>query len=544
MNTQQTYRRTLFRVQELTCNLLTETAKNEWVTKAGELENLIAQCQYIKVPLIGVFNAGKSSLLNKYIEKPGLLPVDMLPETTVACELYYEEAEHADHYRDGSRIDSKPVTDIKALQTLPGDIIKAYVNSPIVKSLQEKGIVLVDMPGIDSGIQQHDAAIFHYIQFGTAFIFLVDVERGTLRSSTLFFLRELEKYNLKPAILLSKIDRLPETEIAKIKEHILSQVRKMDYAPYVSEVSALQNDIAGFTAHLDALDADTLLALRLGDVLKGLIASVVSNLKMQIELKGQDIENIEEKLQHINDELAQIRVSLPTDNNQADTPEKSCQDILDNVWDALEDKAFDIAGMIVAKEPEEHIQAALMSIIRSEIITSFQEESKQYAQALGGAVGDAVKKMTGITFVDNDFLENYSDIIAYTTLYLSELIARLPGFWGKFLALLLPHLREIIDWLFGRTEEEKIQEVKDKILRNGIPRIIEELRPNVLKLVSDNQHRIAVQLQQEMVHAFEKVKEGLHEKMADAQRDKQEVEKKLEALNQAVAELTSLQASL
>lgn len=544
MNTQQTYKRMLARVQELTSGLLTETAKNELVTKAEELEKLIVQCQYIKVPLVGIFNAGKSSLLNKYIEKPGLLPVDVLPETTVACELYYEETERADHYRDGILIGTKPTSEIKAFQTSPGDIMKVYVNSPVVKSLQEKGIILVDMPGIDSGIQQHDAAIFNYIQLGTAFILLVDAEQGTLRTSTLFFLNELKKYNLKPAILLSKIDRLPETEVAKIKEHVLAQVTRADYVPYVSQVSALQNNIEGLTNYLDTLDADALLALKLGGLMRNLIASVMTNLNMQIELKGQDKEGIEEKLRRINEELSDARLSLPTHNNQADTPQKSCQDILDNVRDALQDKAYDIAAMIVSKEPEEHIQAALMSVIRSEIITSFQEESEQYATALGGAVNDAVRKVTGITFIDNAFLENYSEIISYTTTYLSELTSRLPGFWGKFISLLLPYVKDIIDWLFGKTDDEKIEEVKDKIMQSCIPQIEEELRPNVLKLVIDNQNRISVQLQQEMIHAFEKVKEGLQEKMADTERDKQEVEKKLEALNGAVAELVNLQTSL
>ena len=41
----------------------------------------------IKVPIVGDFSAGKSSLINCLLGRNGLLPVDITPETAVAYEL-------------------------------------------------------------------------------------------------------------------------------------------------------------------------------------------------------------------------------------------------------------------------------------------------------------------------------------------------------------------------------------------------------------------------------------------------------------------------
>ncbi|MFW5582096.1 MAG: dynamin family protein, partial [Bacteroidales bacterium] len=163
--------------------LLIGDAQAEFKTKSEEFLNAVQESQYIKVPLVGVFSAGKSSLLNIFTQKPGMLPVDTEPETAVAYELYFDFQERVELYRNGNKIDSKPLADIKQLDTKPGDIAKVYCTSEPIKDLQDRGIILVDMPGIGSGIERHDAAIFNYINSGTAFVLIVDAEQGSLRGS-------------------------------------------------------------------------------------------------------------------------------------------------------------------------------------------------------------------------------------------------------------------------------------------------------------------------------------------------------------------------
>ena len=323
MNTQLKFQKILDQVSEI-ANVLVGNAQNEFNVKVEAFVNEIQDSRYIKVPLVGVFSAGKSSLLNAFTQKPGLLPVDTDPETAVAYELYYGSQECVELYREDKKIDTKPLCDIKQLPTQPGDIARVYCTSEPIKALQERGIILVDMPGIGSGIERHDAAIFNYIHSGTAFILLVDAEQGSLRGSTLTFMNELSRYDKHPAVLISKIDKKPEKDIHDIVEYIEYQlINKLgNNHPFVSTVCAVNQDLGGLNDYFDQLNPEVLINEKLGRQLKSIINFVRNQIKTRIELRSKDIANAEEKLKEIEDEIANVKAELPVDSDNVDTPEK------------------------------------------------------------------------------------------------------------------------------------------------------------------------------------------------------------------------------
>ena len=117
-------------------SLLLTTAL-EQVTK--ERESLLSDLNEengIKVPIVGDFSAGKSSLINALIERNGLLPVDITPETAVAYEMYFSQNEKVELYRNGQKIDEQPINGIKQLNVKPGDVAKVYVNATAIQQLQ------------------------------------------------------------------------------------------------------------------------------------------------------------------------------------------------------------------------------------------------------------------------------------------------------------------------------------------------------------------------------------------------------------------------
>lgn len=541
MNIIDFFSNTLQQVGVISNGLLTATAANDFTTKKDKFDELVKRSQYVKVPLVGVFSAGKSSLINVFTEKPGVLPVDTMPETAVAYELYYDTSERVELYRNGEKIDEAGLANIKSLNTTPGDIAMVYMNSQPIKNLQDKGVVLVDMPGIGSGIDRHDAAIMNYINYGTSFVLLVDAEQGSLRGSTLVFLEELKKYNLKPAVLVSKTDKKPENEVKEIIDYIAYQISKLvDGTPYVSKVCAVNNDLQGLTSYLNGLDANALLKEKVGKVLSGIIDMVISDLKMQKNLKGQSIAEVESTLKKLEDEINNVQMELPTRNNQADSPEKSCQDILNNVDLALRHKAGDMANMILRGEDQESIKALATSIIRSELIASFKEEAEQYSSALGTSVNAALEDIAGISITDTDFSEQYGDLISLA----SEIAAMLGGPWGQVFGILAPFIGPILDIFFGKSDASKLAEIKDKLQDSCFAKVVEDLRPGVFKLVKENQKRIEEQLKEEVMLAFNKMKDGLKTKMNEAQSDKLAIDEQIKTLDSAITKLNELSATI
>lgn len=543
MNNINKYQVALDKVSEVS-PLLIGDAQNELKRKSEEFMNMVEESRYIKVPLVGVFSAGKSSLLNIFTQKPGMLPVDTMPETAVAYELYYAASECVELYRNGSKIDTKPLAEITRLDTKPGDIAKVYCTSEPIKELQDKGIVLVDMPGIGSGIERHDAAIFNYINSGTAFILIVDAEQGSLRGSTLAFMHELSQYSMFPAVLVSKTDKKTEADVKDITEYIKFQMTQLGNTnPYISTVCSVNNNLEGLNRYLDSLNPESLVAEKLSKSLKIIVNSVIEQMKVRISLRSKDIENIDEKIKQIDEEINNVKAELPVGENQdIDTPEKSTQDILDNVKAALEAKATDIAQMIVDKEDQESIKAVIVSIVRAEIISSLKEESEQYSTALGTAVQEQMRNLATIE-VDTDFMKDMSEILEILNGYIAMLLPA-GGIWGNLARVLLPFLPGIVNWLFGKTDEDILEEVREKVISKCVNEVAEGIRPTISKITIDTQHKIQEKIQSELVSKMEKVKEGLREKIADANKTKEEVTDELSKLNAAVSYLNSVIAEL
>ena len=166
--------------------------------------------------VIGGFSAGKSALLNKFIGK-NVLVESQNPETAFATELYFSENNRIiAHYNDRiTEIDDNMISDL-----IDDNIthLSYYIDSEKLKKYPD--YIFVDTPGFDSGIERHNKALMQYIAKGTAYILVVDADKGTLSESTLRFIKELSYYSNDIGIIINKCDKKLESEIELIKTHI------------------------------------------------------------------------------------------------------------------------------------------------------------------------------------------------------------------------------------------------------------------------------------------------------------------------------------
>lgn len=540
------YQNALNKVSEVTPLLVGETL-NEFKRNSEEFMQEVQEAQYIKVPLVGVFSAGKSSLLNVFTEKVGMLPVDTMPETAVAYELYYGLNESVELYRNGEKIDSKPLADIEQLDTKPGDIAKVYCTSEPIKKLQERGIILVDMPGIGSGLERHDAAIFNYINSGTAFVLIVDAEQGSLRGSTMTFMQELSQYNMHPAILISKIDKKTDSEVKAIKEYIEYQLSKLGSTDsFVGTVCSVNNDLNGFTTYLESLNPEALVREKLNKKFRYIVNSVIEQINLRIQIKDKDIADVEGKIKQFETEIANVKLELPVADGYADSPEKSTEDVLDSVRLALSNKATDIAQMIIDKEDSETVKAAIVSIVRSAVILALKDESEQYSVALGAAVKESITELP--TFeVTLDFMNDFSGVTESVSTLLTPLLTKigiLGGLGTLIINLVVSLVPKFLSWLFGKSNDDAVAEVRQKFISTAIQEVIDGIRPTILKITQDNQKNIQDKIQAELISKMEKVKDSLREKMEDANKSKSEVESEQQKLKLALSHLNSVVSEL
>ena len=170
-----------------------QTWLDTYQVQQENFQDLVQQIQHfqIRIPLIGAFSAGKSSLINALIDEK-LLSLDITPETGIATELNYSMADEIiGHYSNGSteRLNRSDMQEQTLAKFAPDGWIEANIPADVLKPYPH--VRLVDLPGLSSGNEIHGKAIDNYMARSLAYCVVVSVEDGELSQTTQNFLQEL-----------------------------------------------------------------------------------------------------------------------------------------------------------------------------------------------------------------------------------------------------------------------------------------------------------------------------------------------------------------
>lgn len=225
-------------------------------------DGLLAENPPIDVAILGQFKAGKSSFLNSLIGKP-ILPVGVIPVTTVISRLTYGERERAVvSFFDGTRseIDTSRLDDYTSEAKNPSNqknVERVDIELPSLKDYA--GLRLVDTPGLGSVFKYHRETSEHWLPEVGAALLAVSSDRP-LSENDLQLIRDLMKHTPKIVLLLTKVDLLsPEqqAEVVRFFEETLRRELNRDVPIY------LYSTRMGTESFRDRLEAGLLFKLSL-----------------------------------------------------------------------------------------------------------------------------------------------------------------------------------------------------------------------------------------------------------------------------------------
>lgn len=506
----------------------------------------------IKVPLVGNFDAGKSTLLNVLLGRGEILPTNITAETSIPYELYpMVENEHVELYRNGHLVSTVELSNIKQLSVAPGDVAHVFIDNALIRELATKGITLVDMPGLDSGIKEHNDAIINYINIGTAFALLADIETGGLTTTTIAFIKELLSYDLNVAIFLTKTDQKADAEKLSIIDFVKSQVKKeIGEDLFVGDVSAAEQRITDFINYVTGLNPDELIAKKYRSTITNFIKQQIFNLKNQLSFLSSDSDDqsFEEKIRELEEKKREIEDKLSGDIENADTPEQSTIDILDEVRRALSENAEAIATSIVKKEAPEDINGQILSIIRPVIISAFQKEGGEYAAALSSVVDDISKALQKALNIDegliNSVVEEYKEDIQNFISIAAEALKNMNNPYVRILGYILDFfgddIPDFIRWILGKKEEDRIAEATARINTTMYSTLQRKLYPVLLEQVKDQQNRIKTKVIEQVSKQIAQIEEAITAIINDRDQSHEELENKKNQLSEVITSLDNL----
>ncbi|GAB7228271.1 hypothetical protein VrSk94_19560 [Vibrio rotiferianus] len=280
-----------------------------------------------RVPFVGAFSAGKSSLLNRLLGEKRLLGVQVTPETCLPTEIFYSQEETIRLINNNGLVAELSREQLND-QEYP-KIDGCWVEIGLPNALLEKfdDLVLVDMPGWDSGLAEHSLAIDNYIHLSGTYCLTVGASDGTLRQSIKEALAELKMLSKPVVLIINKIDSVDEEQLLDIVENITHEVATHLSKPPIKvittsarkrQIEGLEQSLEGIAELSDSIYVDLVLKhfYSVFDLINSKIYILLNEDNLSVEeaqLACDEVpKQLEELKAQLSDLIAQIENTLPS----------------------------------------------------------------------------------------------------------------------------------------------------------------------------------------------------------------------------------------
>ncbi|WRD52624.1 dynamin family protein [Helicobacter pylori] len=250
-----------------------------------ECSTLLAsvQKQQLVIPVVGNFSAGKSTLLNRFLEK-SVLPTGITPETSLATELHYSANERIEAFSNNDEKTESFELNEQSFEVIKENAakysyLKVYLNNEALKN--NAPLVFVDMPGFDSPISSHTHAILKYLERGVHFVILASVEEGALTKRMVRELKNLLEFDKGLSFILSKTNLRTPSQVEEVSHYIEEQIQ--DHLDLTTRLIRSDKDNNALLEVADKIDAEKLFSTLYLERLKFLNSRLQNSLKSVME---------------------------------------------------------------------------------------------------------------------------------------------------------------------------------------------------------------------------------------------------------------------
>lgn len=531
--------------------------------EAFGIDNAIANITSTEllIPVIGGFSAGKSSLLNSFLQEE-ILSVAVTPETALATELHYSTQEYVEAITPSGQSVRFEKSQMEQLKNKASEFsyAKLYLNKQCLKDIEP--LVLVDMPGFESPLASHNKAIFEYIRRGVYFVILQSVEHGNITASVRREIDNLLTFERKFSFFLSKSNLKPQSELDEIKSFVQEQLS--DYFDYEGQVECIGKDggtnLAKIISTLNpnAIVEDlylTGLKDRFSQI-KQTINTHITALSQDKEQNAKDIQDLKNGLQKLEQERDSLIAQVQ--ERYGDT---NINKIINGVNNALNRGLNEIAQSYMSggdSALDSTINSIVKTTLSQEVKTSMEHIGEDVIHAFGKQLEDSLSIMQRLSL--SDTICNVIDVkkigSTATTLFTNatESMAKYGGIVGvigrlgvfispivtPLLTAIVSLLPTLVQLLFGDTEQKKLESVKNALLTQVFPQILAELRAKLPPELQEQTTKLIESISQEFEEQIAQKLQAIESAQGELESKKQEIEQMIATYKETLDSITAL----
>lgn len=508
----------------------------------------------LKVIFVGGFSAGKSALINTLLER-SLLEENQRPETAIASEIIYDTNEYIEAF-NGDESEIYNINEYEDIDPTQYDYLLWHLNCKNLEKLTE--CTIVDMPGFDSGISEHNKAILRYATNANAYVLVIDCEDGVIKKNVIDFIKEIRNYCNNIAVVVSKSDLKTPEDAEQVRKNVQRTAESLfsDKIDVVLTSKFDEDTPAKVKQIVSGFDKDSIFAQQFVPMVRENAVICLDYLETYKNSLKLDISQFDETIEMHKQAQENLSKSLKKEKAKLESKIKnSVYSITADVENALQANVEALSS--AAKTGDSAFSSTVNRILRPVLISStnkyieqsfenfvseidLSENSYNDLAEISGNALDKIKQASGKL----DALSQNSDkagalykTITSTLAITTSAIAP----WLELVIVFLPDILNVLSNLMGGGANT----LHNKISGEIIPQITTKLQPEIENTLMDVQEEMIENLEEEFndlieneVKAIESAKSekesmssDYNQKIEDVQQDINKVQEIINALD-------------
>lgn len=519
------------------------------------------------VPIIGAFSAGKSSLLNSFLEKT-YLPVKLTPETALATELRYSEDEYIEAIKADDTITKFAIEDIAKITEHSHEFkfLKIFIANQKLKEIEP--LILVDMPGFESPLDLHNQAIMEYINLGVHYIVLTSIEDGTITRSMVRQLTDIQEYGRDFSFFLSKSNLRAVSESEDIANNVQEQIE--EYFDIEKDV-VLIDDNGGESLQkiLSTIEPEQLFMNVFIDDLREQYYSITEVLNTTISALGKDKDKNNEAIIELKQSLVTIQHERDRLVNEANErySNSGVNRIVEAVGKELSSSLDEVVNSAI-NGGEEGMSQLLSEIIRHALVSNLKDSmgeiSNDVVDSFSTNLSSLNDSMSEFTMSDNwlekitdttknmlngarggldSIIDNRKNSTSNDKMYkiVTTILATTTTVLAPILELLIIFLPELLGGLFQQYQQKKQEDqIRNRILTQVIPSLKRELRSKLPQIFNQQVQEMIKNISSQFEVVIEEKKDTIQATQKEIDEHTLDIEESIKLYKEVGNNITTL----
>lgn len=495
------------------------------------ISRLQAEMSAAKVctPIIGKFSSGKSALVNTLLGySKRILREDITPETAIPAEIVYTDSEDSiTVIKNDETYKQLNVDEYRTYEADANTVKSARIE--LRNSFLEKipDVMIVDMPGFESGFEVHNKAIDNYLPQSLSYIIAIPADDMIVRSSVGNILKELCLHDMPLCVVITKYDKRNddfEVTFQKMKESLKRFVgdREITYCK-TSSFTGEAEELEEFLIKIQDESQD-ILALKY----KKQAFSLVENTRNYLitTLKGSNLSEseLDEKEEKLQRQKSSLEGKFSKEKEDFDAEVEDCiEEIKSDVQSALKAEESTFVAMILNNQK---INEQLNSVVRNAVTVSIKKRFiprvEKYLKRI-----EKVFKSESVGDINFSFVfDTYKISKGMTSSIVAGVATALVSGLG-FLGLLTGFLvKKITDKINDKRREKAKQEISEKLNTEVFPQVLREVGENIEMEITKQVKLVNTSIEED----FTNQRETLEKAMADLRQQMKDEKTKKENL--------------